>query len=229
MLPRVALRDRNRVLREAQWSDDLTLEAEVLEPYLAEISSGKPSRIQIARLHGQYLDRSRKQVDTILQTNDQLQEMLKAQETIIREVESTVEEKQEEWDEIKVQLDEGKDEHRQVKMQLRTLREQWISEESRLGTRQNDLHTRVIQLTAENHRLEKLRGEEELQLGKQRAAIAGLSKVIATLDKKKAHYELQGHEIDRDLETARYPGEQHFHHAPNDEDVSEIDYDSGSD
>merc|ERR1711977_297586 len=81
----------------------------------------------------------------------------------------------------------GKAEHGKLAAQAQELRDKRLFEESRLRARGLELHSRVLQVSQENNRLEVLRRDEDLQISRNQETILELTRIEETLRARKQY------------------------------------------
>merc|ERR1711959_716396 len=86
-------------------------------------------------------------------------------------LEKQQEERKEELAKLEEDLVTGKAEHGKLAAQAQELRDKRLFEESRLRARGLELHSRVLQVSQENNRLEVLRRDEDLQISRNQETI----------------------------------------------------------
>merc|ERR1711879_893888 len=87
--------------------------------------------------------------------------------------------------------------HGKLAAQAQELRDKRLFEESRLRARVLELHSRVLQVSQENNRLEILRRDEESQLARNQETIQELTRIEETLRARKQYLDsLDGFDLD---------------------------------
>lgn len=162
--------------REQAWRDWRALEVVAVEEYV--------DHAHISNL--EWLNRLNKKIQTVMDTNVELQEQLADQELLVRELQIEHAARLKEWKELEAELVKGKKQHAKVEAQHQEVHEQRISEERRLRDKDVALHDKLVSLTREKVRLEDLRRDEHQQMVKHEEILGKLQREMMALKLRKA-------------------------------------------
>lgn len=168
-----------RTERAKMWSDIRSVEDGVVDEFH-----------DFARMSDtEFLQHLHKQIQSVMGTNQALQEQMRHQSSVIKQLENDRNRKEKEWADVQACLKERKEVQDCLETKLQEAHCARLAEERQLRDNDIMLRSKFATLTKEKTRLEDLRRAEQRQMVDLRQTIEGLQKEALSLRLKQAEYE----------------------------------------
>eukprot|EP00929_Paragymnodinium_shiwhaense_P019333 TRINITY_DN13228_c0_g1_i1.p1 TRINITY_DN13228_c0_g1~~TRINITY_DN13228_c0_g1_i1.p1 ORF type:complete len:266 (-),score=69.58 TRINITY_DN13228_c0_g1_i1:71-868(-) len=184
-------RTYHRMKREQMWLDEQALQAEVLEPYLAQFHFKETTETMLERMHAR--------CEVILETNGRLQHILTEETLNLKDLKKEIKERQVEWEGAQEELEEQRQGHVNMEQQFKGVKKRSLLEECRLRERAVALRGQWMAMKRENRRLERQRREEEVQIKRNAEILLQLEQEERLLEVRKNMLEDYERQLDRSL------------------------------